>query len=258
MKQILVCMKAVPVASSVEVDGQFRLKREGAKLQWNMADTAALEAALKLRGQEGMVAVLTMGPEKLSEPLRELLARGADRAVLLTDRLLAGEDTQATSRALFKAVERIGNVDAVFCGAKALDGETGQVPGKLAAALGWPCVTNAQSVRQEGAALVIGRRLEDCLQLVAAESPVVLSFCPYCYSLRLASIASMRRARGKQIEVLNAASLGLRPEECGLAGSATRVLSAQSRFPGLRNGPKEEDPEAGISYLRTMIKEARP
>ena len=250
MKQILVCMKAVPVASSVEVDGQFRLKREGAKLQWNMADTAALEAALKLRGQEGTVAVLTMGPEKLSEPLRELLARGADRAVLLTDRLLAGEDTQATSRALFKAVERIGNVDAVFCGAKALDGETGQVPGKLAAALGWPCVTNAQSVRQEGAALVIGRRLEDCLQLVAAESPVVLSFCPYCYSLRLASIASMRR-------VLNAASLGLRPEECGLAGSATRVLSAQSRFPGLRNGPKEEDPEAGISYLRTMIKEAR-
>ena len=258
MKQILVCMKAVPVASSVEVDGQFRLKREGAKLQWNMADTAALEAALALRGQEGTVTVLTMGPEKLTEPLRELLARGADRAVLLTDRLLAGADTQATAKALSKAVERIGNVDAVFCGAKALDGETGQVPGELAAALGWPCVTNGECVRQENGELTVSRRLEDCLQIVAAEPPVVISFCPYCYSLRLASIASMRRARGKQIEVLNAASLGLRPEECGLAGSATRVLSAHSRFPGMRHGAKEENVEAGLARLKAMVKEARP
>ncbi len=119
-------------------------------------------------------------------------------------------------------------------------------------------MTKAESVRQEHGELVVSRRLEDCLQIVAAESPVVVSFCPYCYSLRLASIASMRRARGKQIEVLDAAALGLRPEECGLAGSATRVLSAQSRFPGMRRGAKEEDVEAGLSRLKAMVKEARP
>ncbi len=256
--RILVCMKAVPVAASVEVDGQFRLKRDGAKLQWNMADTAALEAALTLRGQDGTVTVLTMGPEKLEEPLKELLARGADRAVLLTDRCLAGADTQATARTLAAAVEKLGSFDAVFCGSKALDGETGQVPGELAAALDWPCVTNAESVCRTGDALILARRLETCLQTLSADMPLVLSFCPYCYCLRLAGIASMRRARGKRIEIWDAAALGLAPQECGLAGSATRVLSAQARFPGLRNGPKEENMDAGLSRLKAMLKEAEP
>lgn len=255
---ILVCMKAVPVAASVEVDGQFRLKREGTKLQWNMADTAALEAALRLRGGAGSVTVLTMGPEKLEEPLKELLARGADRAVLLTDRRLAGADTQATARALAAAVEKLGHFDAVFCGGRALDGETGQVPGELAAALGQPCVTNVETVRQEGESLILNRRLERCLAVLSAAMPLVVSFCPYCYSLRLAGILSMRRARGKKIEVLDADSLGLRPEECGLAGSATRVRSAQARFPGLRRGPKAESMDAGLSRLKAMLKEAEP
>ena len=95
---ILVCMKAVPATAQVQVDGHFRLQREGAKLQWNMADEAALEAALQLKGQDGTVTVLTMGPGKLEEPLRELLARGADRAVLLTDPKIAGAATQATAK----------------------------------------------------------------------------------------------------------------------------------------------------------------
>ena len=246
------------MAASVEVDGQFRLKREGAKLQWNMADTAALEAALTLRGQDGTVTVLTMGPEKLGEALKELLARGADRAVLLTDRCLAGADTQATARALAVAVEKLGNFDAAFCGSKALDGETGQVPGELAAALGWSCVTNAESVRRRGENLILARRMETCMQMLSADLPLVVSFCPYCYCLRLAGIASMRRARGKEIERWNASALGLPPSECGLAGSATRVLSAQARFPGLRNGPKEENLDAGFSRLKAMLKEAEP
>ena len=97
MKHILVCVKAVPVSSSVEVDGQHRLKRDGASLQWNIADESALEAAFRLADRDGSVTVLTMGPPKLEgSHLLELLARGADRAVLVTDRLMAGADTRAT------------------------------------------------------------------------------------------------------------------------------------------------------------------
>ena len=136
MKHILVCVKAVPVSSSVEVDGQHRLKRDGASLQWNIADESALEAAFRLADKDGSVTVLTMGPPKLEDPLLELLARGANRAVLITDRLMAGADTRATARALASAAEKLGPFDAVFCGCKAIDGETGQVPGELAAALG--------------------------------------------------------------------------------------------------------------------------
>ena len=84
MEHILVCVKAVPVSTSVAVDGQLRLKREGTALQWNIADESALEAALRLTDGNGRVTVLTMGPAKLAESLSELLARGASRAVLIT------------------------------------------------------------------------------------------------------------------------------------------------------------------------------
>ena len=94
-------------------------------MQWNIADESALEAAFRLAGKDGSVTVLTMGPPKLEDPLLELLARGANRAVLITDRLMAGADTRATARALASAAEKLGQVDAVFCGCKAIDGETG-------------------------------------------------------------------------------------------------------------------------------------
>lgn len=195
MKHILVCVKAVPVSSSVEVDGQHRLKRDGASLQWNIADESALEAAFRLADRDGSVTVLTMGPPKLEGPLLELLARGANRAVLITDRLMAGADTRATARALASAAEKLGPFDAVFCGCKAIDGETGQVPGELAAALGLPCISNAEKVEAAGDELLVTRRLEDGVQNLTVSGPAVISFSSYSYPLRLAGILGMRRAR---------------------------------------------------------------
>ena len=188
MKHILVCVKAVPVSSSVEVDGQHRLKRDGASLQWNIADESALEAAFRLADRDGSVTVLTMGPPKLEGPLLELLARGANRAVLITDRLMAGADTRATARALASAAEKLGPFDAVFCGCKAIDGETGQVPGELAAALGLPCISNAEKVEAAGDELLVTRRLEDGVQNLTVSGPAVISFSSYSYPLRLAGI----------------------------------------------------------------------
>ena len=105
---ILVCMKAVPSTAQVSVDGQFRLCRDSVHLQWNVADESALEAGLRFRGSEGRVTVLAMGPAKLEDNLRELLTRGADRAVLLSDPALAGADTRATAAALAAAAEYLG------------------------------------------------------------------------------------------------------------------------------------------------------
>ena len=232
MKHILVCVKAVPVSSSVEVDGQRRLKRDGVSLQWNIADESALEAAFRLADKDGSVTVLTMGPPKLEGPLLELLARGANRAVLVTDRLMAGADTRATARALASAAEKLGPFDAVFCGCKAIDGETGQVPGELAAALGLPCISNAEKVETAGDELLVARRL--------------------------AGILGMRRARKIPVEILTAADLGLTPEDCGLKGSLTKVVAMESRFPGLRRGSKETDLDAGVRNLRELLREVRP
>lgn len=243
---ILVCMKTVPATTSVEVDGQFRLKRDGVKLQWNIADEAALEAALQLGGT---VTVLTMGPNKLEEPLKEFLARGAERAVLLTDPQMAGADTLATARALAAAAKQLGPFDLILCGRRAIDGETGQVPGMLAAMLDIPCISSAEKLEQEDT-LQVSRRLETGTQLLQTGLPAVVSVCEYTYTLRLPGILSMRKARTKSVEKLRAADLDLSPEACGLKGSATKVVAMDAKFPGLRKGPKETDVAAFVAAFR--------
>lgn len=246
------------MSSSVEVDGQHVLKRDGANLQWNIADESALEAAFRMKGEDGSVTVLTMGPPKLEGPLTELLARGASRAVLVTDKRMAGADTRATARALAAAVESLGPFDGIFCGCKAIDGETGQVPGELAAALRIPCISNVEKVEDSENGVALSRRLEDGVQNLKAQGPLVLSFCAYSYPLRLAGILGMRRARKIPVEIMTAADLGLSPENCGLKGSATKVIAMAAKFPGLRKGPKEENLSTGVETVKTILREVRP
>lgn len=252
---ILVCMKAVPATTQVQVDGQFRLQRNGVALQWNTADEAALEAALQIKGS-GAVTVVTMGPKKLESLLQELYARGVDRAVLITDPAMAGADTYATTTALAAAVQKLGPFDLILCGRRAIDGETGQVPGMLAAALGIPCITNADKIEYIDT-LQISRRLEEGTALLQAQPPLVVSLCEYAYTLRLPGIMAMRRAKGKQIEFLSTAQLDLPPENCGLKGSLTKVIAMDSKFPGLRKGPKEADIPAGVEKLLSIYREVK-
>lgn len=252
---ILVCVKAVPVAAEVQTDGQLSLRRDGVKLQWNIADESALEAALQLKGPTGRVTVLSMGPAKLEESLRELLARGADEAALLSDPALAGSDTYATGKTLAAAVGKLGGFDLILCGAQAIDGETGQVPGMLAGALGIPCVTAAESLRQEGEELLLERRLEQGSDLLRVKLPAVVSLRAYSYTLRLPGIMGMRRAKQKQITVWTVQDLGLDRTECGLQGSLTAVVRSQNQFPGLRNGEKQTDPAIGAGQLLSTCKE---
>lgn len=190
--------------------------------------------------------------------MTELLARGASRAVLVTDKRMAGADTRATARALAAAVESLGPFDGIFCGCKAIDGETGQVPGELAAALGIPCISNVEKVEDCENGVALSRRLENGVQNLKAQGPLVLSFCAYSYPLRLAGILGMRRARKIPVEIMTAAELGLSSENCGLKGSATKVIAMAAKFPGLRKGPKEEDLSTGVETVKTILREVRP
>lgn len=257
MCNILVCMKAVPVTPQVRGDGAFCLQRSEIDLQWNVADMAALEAALCIRGQTGLVTVLTMGPKKLEGALQELLARGADRAVLLTDPLLAGSDTYATAIALVAAARALGTFDLVLCGRRTMDGETAQIPGMLAGALCVPCVTNAESVVLAEKALRVQRRLETGTAALEVQLPAVISLCEYSYQLRLPGILTMRKARQKQVEILTADTLGVEARQCGLRGSLTKVESVSERFPGLRKGPKQTDIAAGVKSVLRFCREVK-
>jgi len=255
--KILVCMKAVPASAQVEMDAAHTLQRQQAGLQWNIADEAALEAALRRKDPEGHVTVLTMGPAKLEAPLRELLGRGADQAVLLTDPSLAGADTYATAKALAAAVNALGGFDLILCGRRAIDGETGQVPSMLAAALNLPCVTGVEQLDVVDGKLSLRRRLEGGTATLSVSCPAVVSICEYSYPLRLPGIAGMRRARQTPVRQLTAAQLGLSPEECGLQGSLTKVIRADKKFPGLRSCSRETDPAAFTEKLLAICREVK-
>lgn len=236
IKRILVCVKLVPTAASVEMDGQFRLKRDSVNLQLNIADLSALEAALQLKtatpGAE--VVVLSMGPVKAVQTLQELYALGADRVVLLSDPALAGADSFATATALSAAIRHLGDFECLLCGRRAIDAETGQIPGQLAAALSIPAVTNVQQLTAQDNGILCQRRLENGTVQLEIAAPCLLSVCEYTYPLRLPGIMGKRRARDKQVEVLTAAAIGLTASECGLRGSKTKAIQVDTKAPGLR------------------------
>lgn len=257
MSNILVCIKAVPATSQVSIDEKNTLKREGVSLQWNIADEAALEAALQLKGSNGTVTVLSMGPSKLTEALEELFGRGVDRAVLLSDPQMAGADTHATAGALERAVRALGSFDLILCGKRAMDGETGQVPPMLAAALSLPCITAVERLRENEDVLTLRRRLENGTATLTLRTPAVVSICEYAYTLRLPGILSMRRARDKRVECLTAADIGLEPQECGQKGSLTKVVHIDSKFPGLRKGHQETNLSLGVNTLLRLWREVR-
>ena len=136
----IVLVKQVPdthniTGEAMTADGT--MNRDALPAIFNPEDLNALEMALQVRERHGgTVTVVTMGPPKAADVLRESLWRGADRVILLTDRRFAGADTLATSYALRKAVEKVGRYDLVFCGRQAIDGDTAQVGPQMAEKLG--------------------------------------------------------------------------------------------------------------------------
>ena len=113
----------------------------------NPEDLYALEMALWVKDNYGgVVTVLTMGPMKAVDVLREALYRGADQVILITDRKFAGADTQATSYTLKSAIDKVGEFDLIFCGRQAIDGDTAQVGPQVAEKLGIPQITYAETI----------------------------------------------------------------------------------------------------------------
>jgi electron transfer flavoprotein beta subunit len=148
---------------------------------FNPEDLNALETALEIRERfGGSVTVLTMGPPKAADVLRDCLFRGADRAILLTDRRAAASDTLATSYILSQAIKTIGNVygkvDFVFCGRQAIDGDTAQVGPQCAEKLGLPQITYLEEVvRLTDDTVVVRRNVGHGWEIVEARLPVLIT-----------------------------------------------------------------------------------
>jgi len=222
---IVVFAKQVPDTAAVKIDPVTNtLVRSGVPNIMNPFDRQALETALLLKDVHGAtVTVVSMGPPQAEEILKDALAMGADEAVLISDRALAGSDTLATSFALAAAVKKIGVCDLVLCGKQAIDGDTAQVGPEVAEHLDLPQVTGALKVVKEGDLLLVDRDNETSSQTISVKLPALVTVTRAEKEPRFASIKGKMKAKKYAVPVWSAADLSLAEETIGLSGSPTKV-----------------------------------
>ena len=232
----IVCVKQVP-----DTQGKVAVKPDGTMDRSKMAtitnpyDLNALEAALKLKDETGCeVVVVTMGPPPAEGMLRELMARGADRGVLVSGREFGGSDTFATSQILAAAVNKIGvgPEDVVFCGRQAIDGDTAQVGPQIAEKLHLPQVTYAANIKKEGNTLTVKRMLEDGYMTLKVNTPCLITCIKELNEPRYMSIPGIYSCYAKPLEVYDYEALKDDPlietDTIGLKGSPTNVYKSFS------------------------------
>lgn len=226
--RIIVPIKQVPETTAVRMDeATGTMVREGVDAIVNPLDLYAVEAALRLRegapaGAE--VVAVSMGPPRAESALREVLAMGANRAVLVTDKAFAGADTWATASVLAAAVRRLAPVALILCGERATDGDTGQVGPGLAAFLDLPVLTYVSRLTLTPPAhCQVERLVETGREHLLAELPAVVTVVKEIAVPRLPTLRGKKRARQTELTRWTAADLGLAAETVGLRGSPTRV-----------------------------------
>ena len=174
-----------------------------------------------------MVTVITMGPDMAKEALRECLAAGADRAVLLSDRAFANADTLATSYVIASAAKLLGEFDLIFCGKESLDGATGQMGSQLAERFGASQISStAKIVEVDTAAHTITaeRDLERGTEVLRAKYPCLLTVEKANFRPRIPNLKRWKASRTAPIAVYSAATIpGLDPAQIGDPGSPTKV-----------------------------------
>lgn len=229
--EIFVCIKQVPASSEIKINPQTgALIRESVSGIINPTDRNALEECLKIKANHGgSITVISMGPQQAEEALREALAMGADKAVLLSDRLFAGSDTAATSYILSKAIHKLGYFDLILCGRESTDGVTGQVGPQLAELLGIPQITFVNSIEIRDRVIRARRGLKVAYEVVEGQLPILLTVNKEINIPREISIDDILVAcREKEIVSWGADEIGADKNRIGLDGSLTVMLRSYS------------------------------
>lgn len=230
----IVCVKQVPdTQGKVAVKADGTMDRSAMATITNPDDLNAVEAALQLKDETGCeVVVVTMGPPPAEGMLRELMARGADRGVLVSGREFGGSDTFATSQILAAAVNKIGvgPEDIVFCGRQAIDGDTAQVGPQIAEKLHLPQVTYAGEIKKEGNTFIVKRMLEDGYMTVKVNTPCMITCIKELNQPRYLSVGGAFEAYSKPLVTMTYETLKDHPlidaTTIGLKGSPTNILTS--------------------------------
>jgi len=227
---VVVLIKPSPDIEKVKFDTvRGVVDRSSAPLEINPFDLNALEAAAQIKEKlGGEITAISMAPPMAEPVLKDAIARGADRAILLTDKRFAGADTLATSYTLASAIKKLGKFDLIICGEKTVDGDTAQVGPEVAEHLGIPhvaYVSRIEEVSREKLLVVSDMGVPYLMEL---RLPGLITVTKDVNKPRLPTLRDKLRARKAKIEVWTADDLAdvAEVDRFGLHGSPTRVVKA--------------------------------
>lgn len=226
---IIVCIKQVPDTeelAKVKINPETNtLIREGVPSIINPFDENAIEEALRLREKKGgEVTALSMGPPQAEEALRKSLAMGVDRAILLSDKTLAGADTLATSYTLAMAIKQLGKFDLIFCGKQSIEGDTAQVGPGIAEWLSIPQLTYIRKLEVNDNKVRAERVLEDSFEVVETSLPCLVTVTKDINEPRYPSLRGLLKAKKEEIPIWGCHNLSVERKRVGADGSPTQVI----------------------------------
>lgn len=255
--KIVVCIKQVPdTKGGVQFNPDGTLNRGAMLAIMNPDDKAGLEAALRLKDTYGAeVTVITMGLPKAKDVLIEALAMGADKAVLVTDRVLGGADTWATSTTLAGAIRNL-DYDLIITGRQAIDGDTAQVGPQISEHLEIPVISYAQNLEIDGDSIIVQRQYEDRYHVVKAKMPCLITALAELNEPRYMTPGGIFDAFDAEIAIWGRDRLiDVEDKDLGLKGSPTKIAKASDK---VRKGQGEQvnlDPEASVGYIMEKLME---
>lgn len=255
--KIIVCVKQVPdTKGGVKFNPDGTLDRGAMLTIMNPDDKAGLEAALRLKDQYGAeVTVLTMGLPKAEDVLREAIAMGADNGILVTDRVLGGADTWATSTTIAGAISNIKDYDIIITGRQAIDGDTAQVGPQIAEHLGIPVISYAEGIEVEGDSVIVKRQYEDRHHMLKAKMPVLITALSELNEPRYMTPGGIFDACDAEITTWGRANLvDVEDGDLGLKGSPTKIAKASDK---VRKGAGEkvtpDSPDEAVDYIMDKL-----
>lgn len=226
MMKIIVCIKQVPGTNEVKIDPITNtIIRENVPAIINPFDTYAIEEAVRIKERTGaFIYGLSMGIPNATEMLKEAISLKIDKGILMTDRKFAGADSLATSYALSKGVEKIGEFDVIICGKQATDGDTAQVGPSLAKTLGIAYATDISRIIEIKQNKMLCLKItDDGYEEIQVKLPALITVVKEINMPRLPSIKSMKVAKKAEIEIVTFDAINADENRTGLKGSPTQV-----------------------------------
>ena len=257
--KIVVCIKQVPdTAGGVKFKPDGTLDRGAMLAIMNPDDKAGLEAALRIKDKDPenvKVTAVTMGLPKADEVLREAMAMGADEGLLITDRVLGGADTWATSSTIAGALKNM-EYDLIFTGRQAIDGDTAQVGPQIAEHLHLPVISYAREVEVEGNTVKVKRQFDDGYMIVKAQMPCLITALSELNEPRYMTPGGIFDAFNKETTVWGRAQLDVDDSNIGLAGSPTMIAKASDKVAkGKGTVVTPDSPAEAADYIVNVLAE---